>query len=660
MKKNNFGIFSEPYEQLHQTYYSTKNGIETFVISLPFREDRKKLFDFDNKDKIEYTYYNDIIDGKELSYQDLLDKGFDTYKDWKDPINKKHFGKGQIGCTLSHFSLWEKCIEIDKPLLIFEDDAVVSDGFSYNEIDELLDKGYNFIYFGWLEMGTSVPISNKYVIPSYPYWALSYLITPEAAKILVNDKIKKSIIPVDEYLPLMMKKLKPIAYRDNVVSPRGVSVVGSDAQPSSKKDYLFDFEVHSLTVGTNNEKCNRLFESSEQNGFKFINIGKDIEWSGGNMSYPGGGQKINLLKNYIKDLPDHDIVFFCDGYDVFVTSSIEEIVGRYLEMMSETFEYNVVFAAENACWPDKNIGQDMISRNIQNNFYNTETSYKYLNSGIFIGRVKELRKILEGDIENSDDDQLFYQRKYISGCNIRLDFNSYIFQCYDEDVYKLDELIYNPKTNSFNCVYHGNGGQNAKKHFDQLYNTFYGTSNRIILYNPTHEYEKINDDMLLVDFLSPEMCDKIISISDECGEWGSLSYDKFPAQEIRMKKLGLLEELQTHWNKNIVPIVEKHWFPMEMYGVRDAFVMRYSKDTQTSLSLHTDASLVTGSIKLNDDYEGAELFFPRQNVSNKDIPVGKCILFPGQVTHGHTCQDLISGVKYSLTIWTSRYHGDII
>ena len=52
---------------------------------------------------------------------------------------------------------------------------------------------------------------------------------------------------------------------------------------------------------------------------------------------------------------------------------------------------------------------------------------------------------------------------------------------------------------------------------------------------------------------------------------------------------------------------EEYWKPMEMYGLIDAFVMRYNLETQKDLPLHIDASLVTG-IKLNDDYEGADLF----------------------------------------------------
>ena len=97
---------------------------------------------------------------------------------------------------------------------------------------------------------------------------------------------------------------------------------------------------------------------------------------------------------------------------------------------------------------------------------------------------------------------------------------------------------------------------------------------------------------------------------------------------------------------------------MQMYGMRDAFVMRYSVDTQKSLPMHNDASLVTGSVKLNDDYKGASLRFPRQKISNDDIPIGKMILFPGMVTHGHECTTLEEGVKYSFTMWSSRYPGD--
>jgi len=120
----------------------------------------------------------------------------------------------------------------------------------------------------------------------------------------------------------------------------------------------------------------------------------------------------------------------------------------------------------------------------------------------------------------------------------------------------------------------------------------------------------------------------------------------------------LWEDLERHWISTVRDIVYQHWNPCHLYGLRDAFIIKYEMDKQRELRLHNDASLVTGSIKLNDDYEGGILEFPRQGISNKDIPVGKCILFPGQVTHAHTSTELQSGTKYSLTIWSSRYDGD--
>ena len=68
-------------------------------------------------------------------------------------------------------------------------------------------------------MEESVPIDDKVVQPVYPYWGLAYVITPTAAKILINESAKKNIIPVDEYLPNMMPELKVAAYKENVVNP---------------------------------------------------------------------------------------------------------------------------------------------------------------------------------------------------------------------------------------------------------------------------------------------------------------------------------------------------------------------------------------------------------------------------------------------------------
>ena len=129
---------------------------------------------------------------------------------------------------------------------------------------------------------------------------------------------------------------------------------------------------------------------------------------------------------------------------------------------------------------------------------------------------------------------------------------------------------------------------------------------------------------------------------------------------MRLRELDLGDNISKHWERSISPIIQKHWDMCGWYGLRDAFIIKYTMEGQKKLRVHTDASLVTGSVKLNDSYSGGELYFPRQDFSNKDIPVGKCILFPGQVTHCHESKPITEGTKYSLTMWTQRYDGDDI
>jgi predicted 2-oxoglutarate/Fe(II)-dependent dioxygenase YbiX len=60
---------------------------------------------------------------------------------------------------------------------------------------------------------------------------------------------------------------------------------------------------------------------------------------------------------------------------------------------------------------------------------------------------------------------------------------------------------------------------------------------------------------------------------------------------------------------------------------------------------------VSASVKLNDSYEGAELDFPQQSFTNRDVPVGSLLAWPSLVTHPHQTLPLTGGIKYGLTIW---------
>jgi hypothetical protein len=532
--------------------------------------------------------------------------------------------------------------------MILEDDAVMLDNYDEDYYGSLMSE-YDFVY---LQRNENEPDKVKELpdprieVPAYPYNLTAYIITPKAAKILMSTPILSNIIPADEYVPLMIKNFKTCALKEDAFKQESREEFGSDTEPTSEEDYLIDFNTFAVTCGTDRKKCVPVMDSSTVNNIYPINIGNNVDWKGGDMTTPGGGMKVNLLRDFIADKRDEDVILFTDAYDVFYADDFDTIVKRYL-----SFDTEVVFSAEKYCYPDESLADQ---------FPSTEYPYKYLNSGTFIGRIRTIKKMLEEGIEDSDDDQLFYQKKFLSGkFDAKLDNEQYIFTTHDDSVIKRGNQLFNPNTNCYGCIYHGNGGESSKAKFDQLFNQFYPKSPTIFIPN-YGRVDYMDTDLLVVNFMTQSQCEDLIAMGDANGSWEPHPDDKFPAQEIRLKELGLWEECEKHWEKYIYPIVEKHWHPIQMYGLREAFIMKYTLDTQTSLANHHDASLVTGSVKLNEDYEGADLYFPRQNFSNKNVPVGRAILFPGQVTHGHQCNELTAGTKYSLTMWTQRYKGDLL
>jgi GR25 family glycosyltransferase involved in LPS biosynthesis len=624
--------------------------MKKFVINLDRRADRKEHF-LNNNSLSDVTWVP-AVDGKELTIKVLNSIGVDTNRLWRDPFHNRKMTGGEIACFLSHRKAWTECANLNEPVMIFEDDAVITSDFDEQYYNSLA-KEYEFIY---LSRSENEPESVKSVddmleVPSYPYNLTAYIITPEAARKILATNILNEIIPADEYIPLMLPQLKAVALKKNVAYQAGRDVLPTDVEPVNDADYFVDFTVHPITIGTDRMKCVPLNDSAALHSVYPKNLGTNVDWKGTDMSGIGGGHKVNLLRNLLKTLPDHDVVLFTDAYDVLYNAGIEEITTRYLG-----FNTKILFSAEADIWPDPSL-----AASFENHPNNLKTKYQYLNSGTFIGQVGELKKMLDdSDVSDDGDDQLFYQKLFLSGkYDAKLDYEGYLFQCNEEEVSYDGFDLSNPITNCCPCIYHGNGGEQAKTKFDEIHTKI--SMNIPDLYLPTHnKIDIIEDNMIVVDFMTQSQCEDLIAIADKHGGWGSLSYDKFPAQEIRFKELGLWNELEEHWKKNIYPVVERYWKPMEMYGLRDAFVMRYALDTQVSLSHHTDASMVTGSVKLNDDYEGADLVFHRQKISNKDIAVGRCILFPGMVTHGHECLELIKGTKYSLTMWSSRYPGDIL
>ena len=164
---------------------------------------------------------------------------------------------------------------------------------------------------------------------------------------------------------------------------------------------------------------------------------------------------------------------------------------------------------------------------------------------------------------------------------------------------------------------------------------------------------ELGDDLFAIPFWTPEFCQTIIRAAEAVGGFDAQAGDPVPGREISLAVISprLFEAIQEDIGTRVWPQLREHWPLIDYHGINDAFVIKYKSGEQEELRLHHDVAQVSASVKLNDDYEGAELEFPRQRVTNSSLPVGVLLAWPSLVTHPHRSNPITRGVKYSLTIW---------
>ncbi len=160
-------------------------------------------------------------------------------------------------------------------------------------------------------------------------------------------------------------------------------------------------------------------------------------------------------------------------------------------------------------------------------------------------------------------------------------------------------------------------------------------------------------EVVQMPFWTPEFCNTVIRAAQAAGGFSPQDDDPVPGYEVSLAAISprLFEAVENDIGARMWPAIRRWWPYVDYHGLRDVFVIRYALGEQEELRMHHDVAQVSASIKLNNDYEGAELEFPRQDFTNADVPVGDLLVWPSLVTHPHASRPLKNGVKYSLTIW---------
>lgn len=393
------------------------------------------------------------------------------WKEWADPYARRAMTLGEVGCALSHVLAWQHVAEYGFPAIVLEDDAVVVEPL-IDDLPGLLDDlsylNFELCYLAQRNTPGPKPLAGRHVhlVEDYhPLWTLAYLLSPIGARKLIATPWQDHIVPSDEMLPAVFNLNRAPQLNKVFATEPGLvlssnqhfftPVMGSVSSETEKSPPIHEASpsVLSFTVATERRvELTRLLDSGRRYGLQIEVLGEGETWHGGEMSDgPGGGQKINLLRPALQKLPPAQPVLFMDGYDSIVTGHATDILRAWQQVCDER---QPLFAAEVYCWPDR----DSAAK-----YPETETPYRFLNSGAFIGTAAALLRIIEDEIADHEDDQRYYTQRFLSGqYAMCLDTRCLLFQCLNgalEDV-QADEgrgMLYNQRTKSHPAVIHANG-----------------------------------------------------------------------------------------------------------------------------------------------------------------------------------------------------------
>lgn len=133
---------------------------------------------------------------------------FSRYDDkLRQRYRRKPLSSCELGCFSSHFLLWEKCINLNEPIVVMEDDVVIDE----NIVEALNIAAERIGQLGYLRLaGTSMKHRRTKKIETLgsfdlidhirgPSGALCYVIHPNAASLLIKQA-QVWFIAVDDYM----------------------------------------------------------------------------------------------------------------------------------------------------------------------------------------------------------------------------------------------------------------------------------------------------------------------------------------------------------------------------------------------------------------------------------------------------------------------------
>ncbi|KAG5211080.1 inactive glycosyltransferase 25 family member 3 isoform X7 [Ovis aries] len=186
---------------------------EVFVISLARRPDRRErmltsLWEMEVSGRVV-----DAVDGRMLNSSVMRTLGVELLPGYQDPYSGRTLTKGEVGCFLSHYSIWEEVVTRGlAQVVVFEDDVRFESNFK-GRLEQLMEEveaeklPWDLIYLGRKQVNPEeeavVEGLPHLVVAGYSYWTLAYVLSLAGARKLLASQPLRRMLPVDEFLPIM-------------------------------------------------------------------------------------------------------------------------------------------------------------------------------------------------------------------------------------------------------------------------------------------------------------------------------------------------------------------------------------------------------------------------------------------------------------------------
>ncbi|MEO6906329.1 MAG: glycosyltransferase family 25 protein [Abditibacteriaceae bacterium] len=94
---------------------------------------------------------------------------------------------GERGCFASHYCLWQKCVELNEPIVVIEDDVKFLVGYEEG-IDRIYNSEYEYVRLITQKEQTTYTLNDNFALTySHVLGTQGYYLTPKAAEKFLNN-----------------------------------------------------------------------------------------------------------------------------------------------------------------------------------------------------------------------------------------------------------------------------------------------------------------------------------------------------------------------------------------------------------------------------------------------------------------------------------------